>query len=586
MKTIKLVGAFLATALLASCDLDVLPPTSISPETYWSTDKDAWYALNTCYKNMPGLDIWDEMTTDNAHSHKPWEGNFELVQNGGISTAATYGSYNFSAIRNVNTFLANVDKCTMDANVALRMKAEARVLRALAYMRLTAYYGKVAIIEEALDYDAPLVARNSVSEVQAFILKELEEAAANLPVSYSSSFLSENSRVTKGAAYALRARAALYFGNYPEAESSAKKVMDLGVYSLFRLTSLNEQQQKEADEMDLYIDFAAKGIDKESFAKGMFSYEALWQKGNATASNPEFILFKEYANQDGARDTYRFTYMVPLQMSLDYGFSSFEPMQDLIDAYWDIDGKTIRNNITVTDRKTNYEKIWEHTKDMSTSEYNKFASSPELMTYSYMDEFKNRDSRLYASMMFPFKGWHNTSKGEMYYKWNPAVINSNGNESWTGYSYRKIVSNDPVYISSYGYNTDPYPIIRYAEVLLTFAEARLMNSGYDSQVQSALNDIRNRCGMPNVPTGLSNSQAVDLIRNERRIELAAEGHRYNDIRRYGTEYATKYMTGPSTAPNGSVVIQKAWNDKLMLMPIPQSAIDKNVLLKDDQNPGY
>ena len=86
MKTIKLVGAFLATALLASCDLDVLPPTSISPETYWSTDKDAWYALNTCYKNMPGLDIWDEMTTDNAHSHKPWEGNFELVQNGGIST--------------------------------------------------------------------------------------------------------------------------------------------------------------------------------------------------------------------------------------------------------------------------------------------------------------------------------------------------------------------------------------------------------------------------------------------------------------------------------------------------------------------
>ena len=46
------------------------------------------------------------------------------------------------------------------------------------------------------------------------------------------------------------------------------------------------------------------------------------------------------------------------------------------------------------------------------------------------------------------------------------------------------------------------------------------------------------------------------------------------------------MTGPSTAPNGSVVIQQAWNDKLMLMPIPQSAIDKNVLLKDDQNPGY
>ena len=69
-----LAGAF------SSCDMDVVPPAEISAENFWKTEKDAWYALNGCYQSMPALDIWDEMCTDNAHSHKPWEGNMESVQ--------------------------------------------------------------------------------------------------------------------------------------------------------------------------------------------------------------------------------------------------------------------------------------------------------------------------------------------------------------------------------------------------------------------------------------------------------------------------------------------------------------------------
>lgn len=588
MRKLYTYSFVLASLICASsCNLDVEPPTSISAETFWKTDKDAWYALNACYRSMTAIDIYDEMTTDNAHSHKPWEGNFELVQNGGISTAATYGSYSFGQVRNTNIFLKNVEGCTMDNQIKERMKAEARFLRALSYMRLTSYYGKVAIIEEPLSYTDPTVPRNSVEEVQAYILKELAEVAQILPEQYTGGYLQETSRITRGAAYALRARAALYFGNYVEAESSARKVMDMGKYGLFRISSLNAKQQKEADEMALYIDFEAKGIDKDAFTKGMFSYEGLWHRGNANASNPEFVLFREYSTDVSSLDVSRYTYMIPLQMSLDYGFSSYEPMQDLIDAYWDIDGKTLRTPISVDQRKANYEKIWKQAKDMRDEEYNEFASSEKLMEYDYMNEFRNRDSRLYASMMFPFKGWHHSSKGSvLYYKWNPAWVNSNGNESWTGYSYRKLVTVDPLMMDSYGYSTEPYPVIRYAEVLLTFAEARTMNIGYDAEVKAALNDLRDRCGMPKVPEALSKDQAIELIRNERRIELAAEGHRYNDIRRYGKDYARKVMTGASTAPDGSVVIQKAWDDKLMLMPIPQSAMDKNPLLKDDQNPGY
>ena len=142
-----------------------------------------------------------------------------------------------------------------------------------------------------------------------------------------------------------------------------------------------------------------------------------------------------------------------------------------------------------------------------------------------------------------------------------------------------------------------YPIIRYAEVLLTYAEARVQNNGWDEKVQHALNDLRDRCGMPNVPNSLSKDAALELVRNERRIELAAEGHRYDDIRRYGLEYCREAMNGESTAPCGGfdpvkkewqkyVVIDKVWGDRLLLMPIPTSAMDVNPLLKDDQNPGY
>lgn len=109
--------------------------------------------------------------------------------------------------------------------------------------------------------------------------------------------------------------------------------------------------------------------------------------------------------------------------------------------------------------------------------------------------------------------------------------------------------------------------------------------------------LRDRCGMPNVPNSLSKDAALELVRNERRIELAAEGHRYDDIRRYGLEYCREAMNGESTAPCGGfdpvkkewqkyVVIDKVWGDRLLLMPIPTSAMDVNPLLKDDQNPGY
>ena len=99
--------------------------------------------------------------------------------------------------------------------------------------------------------------------------------------------------------------------------------------------------------------------------------------------------------------------------------------------------------------------------------------------------------------------------------------------------------------------------------------------------------LRDRCGMPNVPATMpSKDAALEFVRNERRIELAGEGHRYDDIRRYGSAYGQKAMEWNYICPNGYKLIEKKWNDRILLMPIPQNAMDLNPLLKDDQNPGY
>lgn len=380
----------------------------------------------------------------------------------------------------------------------------------------------------------------------------------------------------------MRARAALYFGNFAEAEASAGKIIQEGHHSLFRVTSLNAAQQKEADEMEQYIDFEAKNIDKDKFVKGMFSYECLWHKENANPDNPEYLVTRGYMADDNNYDWTRYTYIRPSQLVS--GYSSYEPMQGLIDAYWDIDGKTIRPEIPVATRKENFAKITAVVEGMDQTTYIKTVPTLNLKEYAYMDEFRNRDSRLYASMLFPFKGWHETDFGTFYYRWNPAWAGSDGNESWTGYSYRKLLS-----LTAYSdwASMEDYPVIRYAEVLLTYAEARIQTKGWDAEVQKVLNDLRDRCGMPNVPTAMpSKEAALDFVRNERRIELAAEGQRYDDIRRYGAAYCNKVMNATVYAPNGYEVVNMTWSDRLMLMPIPQGAMDLNPLLRDDQNPGY
>ena len=588
MKTNNIFIVGLLILLFSSCDLDLISPSDMVKENFWKTENDAWYALNSCYSGLPSFSagMIDEMTTDNAHSHKPWEGPMEIIQGGSITAANGFGGYGYSLIRKANNFIENVDNCDMSDDLKERMKGEARFFRSLQYLNMVIKFGRVPLVTDVLEYDAPLLERTDLDKLHAYILDELEEISEILPASYPGGKMYETGRISKGAALSLRARAALYFKNYEEAEKSANAVIALNKYDLFKVTSLTDEQQKGMDELESLIDFGSVGIDKETFGLGLYSYEALWQGKNGSTKNPEYILTREYMNDKNYVDWAKYQYVRPSQLVR--GYSSYEPMQDLVDAYWDIDGKTLREKIAPETRAEYFATINKEVDGMDQKAYIETVPTLDLASYRYMDEFKNRDSRLYASILIPFLGWHVTDFGNsFYYRWDPKKSGNDGNESWSGYSWRKMVATHGYDAGSENHAMDDFPLIRYAEVLLIAAEAHIQNKGYDATAQKHLNELRNRAGMPNVPSSFaSTDEALDFLRNERRIELAGEGHRYPDMRRYGNEYAKKAMSGITYAPNMDILVSKDWSDYLMLMPIPQFAIDLNPLLGKDQNPGY
>lgn len=154
-----------------------------------------------------------------------------------------------------------------------------------------------------------------------------------------------------------------------------------------------------------------------------------------------------------------------------------------------------------------------------------------------------------------------------------------GNAKPTGAGLGKFLS--PNLTPPYGYSTlsqQDWVILRYADILLMLAETENELNGPTVLVYNSINQIRTRAGMPALPTGLSKDDMRKKIRHERRVELAFEGHRYFDLKRWKTAKTT--LNAVKDAP----VVYK-FEDKNYLWPIPQSEIDKNQG-KLIQNPNY
>ena len=224
MKTVNNIfkHTFFCLALgttVCSCDLDVEPTSSIATETFWTSEKDAWYNLNAVYSaSIPGAAVHSDSYTNDAYCQYSWESNGAIYQQNGLSALYDEG-YNFETVRKQNIFLQEIENVPMDEDLKTRFKAEVRAMRAWTYLNLTTTFGKVPLITDVLSYDAPNIPRDETSKIREFILNELTEAAAILPEKYAGSYPNEKGRMTKYAALAVKARAALYFGDYPTSSS-------------------------------------------------------------------------------------------------------------------------------------------------------------------------------------------------------------------------------------------------------------------------------------------------------------------------------------------------------------------------------
>ena len=239
--------------------------------------------------------------------------------------------------------------------------------------------------------------------------------------------------------------------------------------------------------------------------------------------------------------------------------------------------------------------------------------------------YENRDPRFHANVLYNGRDWRPRTggaaeidpRGVIQTGWyempdgstRPGLDTREGpiqnwNGTRTGYNMAKFLSREVIPNEQQAFN--PWIHIRYAEVLLNYAEAAL-ELGMTDEALDKLNQVRARVCMPDVPAdGGEGRTLMERIQREREIELAFEGHRYFDVRRW--MIAPEVYTGSSNIiritgtldPDGELLINnryqyeyvvqpendlaRAWDDKAYFLPIQRDEIVRNPALV--QNPGY
>jgi hypothetical protein len=534
----KLLIIILAATAATGCKkLDLIPTDRFSDQTFWTVDANVYSALNNNYSLMYNSNIYfyNESTSDNAYSST---GDFALIASGNSTSAQakflTDWTYYYSTIKSCNVFLANIDQNTsLSPDVIARLKAENRFIRAFAHFNLAKWYGDVPLIDKDISPDeAKVITRSPKATVIQFVIDELQAATAALP-SKEQVPATELGRITKGAALALEARVLLYEGNrMAEVATICEQLMNN--------QSANGQYSLVANYGSLFSD---PGINK---------------------TNSEAMLSLQYV--PSIRTWNEFFDFAP--RSVGGRVSGMSPTQELVDDYITLTGRGIRE-----------------------------AGSGYVESNPYV----NRDPRLTATVVYDRYNWikQDGSTKVIYIKpgtdpdpsrldeYNPASQAS----SPTGYYWRKYY--DPIALTSFTSGMNLH-LIRYAEVLLNYAEAKQAMGQMDEAVwNNTIRLLRQRAGFT-YPAALNFSATADMtnvIRRERRAELAMEGLRTDDIRRWkiaettlnGFAHGARF--GDAAVDNGYIRAQKrTFTAKDYLWPIPSSEIGLNPNLT--QNPGY
>ena len=567
----KYTNALLVLALgLAGCTgnfLENYPEDEYTTDILYQTETDMILAVNGLYTYLPHLDadrgeprLW--FWTDDGWRRRGRFGADLLWLT--VESDNTFNFYRYDGIRQCNEVITRMPDASFDTpGIDVRLAAEARFIRAMLYERMVFVYGDVPLVKEPQGADF-FPSRDPRIEVFEFVVSELEEIAEQLPETYSPG---EQGRATKWAALAMLARANLNAigwhsdpgALYNNAEAACRQIIEEGGFAL-----------------DDGINGFSRLFTSDSDYDGTHPSSAMILSRVYIQGE---LFFDDFANKCLPRGSYQ-------------GF-----------------GEGSGNN------QAQFGATWNIIRSFQTIE-GKSPADALGTTYSEENPYENMDPRLNASFILPGDVLQTVDGGgSEYYTFQPhpeltlypedAIPARTGIE--TGFLIRKYsglgVENDSTLIyDNPGVAHSDYKIIRYAEILLMMAECKAANN--NPEALDYINMVRTRVGMPSynsiadVPlsliSGTTGNDLIDAVLLERRYEFAGEGtQRMADIWRYQLgDQVFGLVEGISTDPTrpGALTgdryfeINRVWNPRNYLLPIPQSAIDINSNLT--QNPGW
>ncbi len=545
---IKIFTAFILLVAFNACELNQIPESNLTDAVYWQTDNDFRQAANYLYK-VVDVYTWDDhyplkadIMSDNALARTR-----SNISDGTYLPTGDFGPWNqdYAVIRAANNIIEHVGKTSLESKLLPEYEAEAKFFRAWAYADLVRRYGDVPLVLKTLDTDDEELysTRDSRETVTDTMYSDLDFAANNLPKA-SELKSSDWGRVTKGAALALKSRVALREGTWNKFHTNTNFQSHLQTAKSAALAVM------QSNEYQLFN------------ATGNTGYLKLFKNTGEGSSNKEAIWVWIYGIENvGAIHQENFSVN---RAQGDYGVT-----RSLVDSYLCTDGLPI-----------NLSPLYQGQQNA-------------------LSEFMNRDPRLNATV---------PKKGDKYYHEEALVLDLT---SATAYYITKCWDypyNTPFLYSTYYMD---YIAIRYGEVLLNYAEAvyELSNAISDQDLDLSVNLLRDRVGMPHLTNSFVDSIGLNMqeeIRRERRVELAMEGFRYDDLLRWKTaevelpkavfgarffkaDYPNSNVSTINLTSDSIIIAQPAANrsfnpSKQYLWPIPLNQLALNPNLT--QNPNW
>lgn len=408
-----------------------------------------------------------------------------------------------------------------------RYIAEARFLRAFNYFELARTFGKAPLITHAQKMTENLLVKpSSFDELIEFICNECDECHEYLYKEVPEALFGHASQ---GAFLSLKSRALLYYASPLNNPSNELKRWEEAAEAADAVRKLGVYELYTQTETPYYsMAFDETASNKEIIFSRRFLFPEM-------TNNIHMQWSFDPANKDGG------------------SWNGLYPTQNLVDAFETTDGKLITDPASI---------------------------------YDPQNPYANRDARFYQSIVHHLSVWEGDEiRFDLY---PPSAINAR-----CGYGPRKFIEEhigpaDDLYVGTYAQDND-WPFFRYAEILLNYAEARNEAlSAPDIEVYEAVNAVRTRSGQPELPSGLGKEEMRERIRNERRVELLLEEHRFFDLRRWKlADKLRETIRGMKvTEKDGTFIytvsdIEKRYfSEDNWYLPIPQSEQEKNPYLSE------